>query len=929
MIRTQKRRWPIVYIGILLFLVVISGAMVYNHRVKAAETDTNTVLFISSYNYDWDSVPEELEGFGQTIDELTSVHYYFMNTKHISYEAAEENLTKAIADNPTFFLDVDCVVAADDNAFNFVMKNQATYFQNKPIVFLGINDVGKAYTAAKDDNVVGIIEKGHYSETLDLAKEIYPKAETVLAITDNTATALSSRKQLEEAMIGKGLTLNYLNTSEMTTEGIQETLENLDEHTILIYLNFIEDASGQDYTLSQSAAFVFEHASIPCFRTDEAALGDGLLGGEVISFNYMGQAAGEMVNSILAGAEPSSLQTTVLPGVIEFDDNVIQKYDVKIPKSILEQAEILNDHETFVEKHYNAIILGLAFVLSALLLIFLLIVVRNLKKEQRLNGALKKAKKEANKANLAKSEFLANMSHELRTPLNGVIGLSTLLEDSIDNKALSLDYIEKIQDSSGVLLGLINDILDMSAIESGKLKIANATFNIKALTYLITNMYYAQCREKGIQFEVRIKELAHEELIGDSFRIKQILLNLLSNAVKFTQAEGTIVLTIEESAIDDQKVMLKLSLQDTGCGMSEDLQKRLFGKFEQGTPETVQATGGSGLGLAISKALIEKMSGDIKVKSKQDEGTTFTVTVPLKINTKIKKEISLEYQDLKVLIVDDDQSTCSYVSKIFQSWKIENDYSTNAKQALALMESALKTEKPYNLFILDLKMPDLNGFEMAKILRETIEEKARIIMISGYDLNEYKARLGQTKIDAFLFLQKPIFKSELFDTIMQLESLDTLKQDVQLEEKTIEKASQKDINGLKILIAEDNEINRLVAEQLVRKRGGDVDSVENGQEAVDVIQAEAKHYDVILMDIRMPIMDGLEAAKEIRALDSAYAKNIPIYALTANTFKKDVNQSLKAGMNGHLGKPIDVEQLLVLLKEVQRGKQAETKNEEV
>lgn len=764
------------YSKILIIIVVIAGMFLMYSNVVFAETNNekekennkDTILFISSYNYDWSSVPAQLEGYTSKISDLSTTNYYFMDTKNIEYDEASKIFVSAIKADPERYANYDCIVAADDNALEFVDKYKNIYFKNKPVIFLAINDLEYAYKISQNPNFSGIIEKGYYSDTIDIAKSIYKKADKILAITDNTKSALGTRKQFNEAMKNKNFSVEYMNTSEMKKKEITDRISKLDETTILIYLNFLDDADGNIYTVGQSSNIIFNNSSIPCFRTDNDSIGYGFLGGKVLDFKSMGEETGEMVNKVLGGESPKNLKTKILPGTIIFDENVIEKYNVEIPKKLLKNAEIINESETFLHKNYIGIIAMLALLIFVLLVVILIAISRTLKKKNIMNAELEIAKNNAEKGNRTKSEFLAKMSHELKTPLNAIIGLSNLLKKNVDNRDTSLDYIYKIEQSSDILLCLVNDILDMTAIENGTLEIENIYFNLNDIIYSINDFYKEECNQKKIKYEQISNNVQEENLCGDSYRIKQILLNLLSNAVKFTKENGNIKFTVSEEMKNENQILLILEVEDNGLGMSEDFLERIFEKFEQEYEDTSNKMLGSGLGLSIVKGLVEKMNGTIVCKSKKEIGTKFTIRLPLEIG--------------------------------------------------------------------------------------------------------YKKRIKTNEI------------------------------------------VEKELYGLRILIVEDNEINCIVTKKIITIHGGEADVVENGLKAVNTIKFVKQKYDAILMDIRMPVMNGIEATINIRKINSEYAKDIPIYALTANNFEDDIEKSINAGMNGHIGKPIKPKQLVEILE---------------
>jgi signal transduction histidine kinase/CheY-like chemotaxis protein len=548
------------------------------------------------------------------------------------------------------------------------------------------------------------------------------------------------------------------------------------------------------------------------------------------------------------------------------------------------------------------------FVIAAMLGLGTVLLVADGYREKYVEQKL--ASEKAKAVSETKSHFLANMSHEMRTPLNGIIGFTYLLKHNLDDPDQAKGYVDKIDQSSRILLSTINDVLDVSAIESGKLKIAHGEFSIKECMYSVTNLFYQQCEDKGIRFESRAIGLEYENLIGDTFRIRQILLNLLSNAVKFTSAGGLIVVDVREEKTGPTEVLLRITVRDTGCGMSEDLQKRLYGAFEQENAETAREHGGSGLGLSIVKTLVNLMDGTITLDSRLGEGTTFEVALPLEVAKTSTIANVPDMSNLDMLVVDDSEDTCEYIYAIAQRWGVGCEYTTDPRKALEMARDRIRSQRSYNVYILDMKMPEMNGIELSRRLSEIVDDDAVIMMVSGYDLDEFRQEAKDAGVHGFL--QKPVFPSELFNAIIGH------RQKTGIPVKDADGSLGEALRGVKVLLAEDNEINQQVAQQILEHHGATVRLASNGQEAIDLLGGD-EQFDVVLMDIRMPVKDGYQAAREIRAMGTDYASSIPIVALTANSFQTDVDEAQAAGMNCHIGKPIDPERLVAVIQGLVTG----------
>lgn len=523
---------------------------------------------------------------------------------------------------------------------------------------------------------------------------------------------------------------------------------------------------------------------------------------------------------------------------------------------------------------------------------------------ERNRQIIKDALTAAEQASRAKSDFLSRMSHEIRTPMNAVIGMTTIAAASLDNRDKLTDCLGKIGLSSRYLLSLINDILDMSRIESGKVSIINEEFDFRSFVEGISSLIYPQAKNKNIVFDLNIEGVVDERYRGDPLRLNQVLINILSNALKFTPEWRSVHLSIRETRRVRDRAYLQFIVRDTGIGMEKGLLERIFEPFEQGGASISHSYGGSGLGLAISSNLISLMNGHISVSSTPGVGSEFVVELPLLTvpdNTP-KQDVSLE--DIRVLVVDDDLVTCEHTTLILNRIGVDAEYVTSGKAAVTRVKSALQRHTCYNIALVDWKMPDMDGVETARSIRRIVGPDTLVIIMSAYDWTEIEARAREAGVD--FFISKPIFQSVVQDVLLKAtrrrQSADTLP------------VQKEDFAGRRILLVEDNEINMEIARTLLEFRNASVDGACNGQQAVEMFRSSPQnHYDAVLMDVRMPVMDGIAATQAIRGLDRADAATVPILAMTANAFAEDIERSRKAGMNEHLTKPIEPETLYARL----------------
>lgn len=531
--------------------------------------------------------------------------------------------------------------------------------------------------------------------------------------------------------------------------------------------------------------------------------------------------------------------------------------------------------------------------------------------EAEKNQILRTALGAAEAANNAKTEFLSRMSHEIRTPMNAIIGMTAIALSALDNKERISDCLAKIGISARFLLSLINDILDMSRIESGRMSLAHEKFDFEEMINGLNSLFYPQAEEKGLKFNTVIEGMTEELYIGDSLRLRQILLNILSNALKFTPEGGRIQFTIRQMSRGDKDAWLRFTVSDTGIGMSKVFQKHLFESFEQENPNISIKYGGTGLGLAICKNLVTLMGGSINVHSIEGVGSEFCVDVKLGLTEESYRRKNLDllkFRDLKTLIVDDDIVTCEHASLIMSDLGVQAEYVTSGALAVLEIEKGIREMNPYDIVLVDLKMPDMDEIQTTKAIRRLVGAETLVVVMTAYEWKEIEADARHAGVD--FFITKPLFRSELVDLFEKINDFSEAVYEPEAAKGEVQFA------GERILLVEDNELNLEVAASLLEMKGLTIESACNGLQALEKFcSTPVGYYDAVLMDIRMPVMDGLEAARNIRLFDKSDAQTIPIIAMTANAFDEDVEKSHAAGMNAHLAKPIDPEKLFAVLQE--------------
>ncbi len=553
-------------------------------------------------------------------------------------------------------------------------------------------------------------------------------------------------------------------------------------------------------------------------------------------------------------------------------------------------------------KRQSATLLMCFIIIGGIVIIFM--IYYKLSRQQMME--LEKARQEAIKANKAKSEFLSSMSHDIRTPMNGIVGMTAIAMANIDNQERVKDCLGKITLSSRHLLGLINDVLDMSKIESGKLTLNMNQVSLREIMDSIVNIVQPQVKERQQHFDIFIQKIQTEDVHCDSVRLNQILINLLSNAIKFTPEGGRInvYLEQEDSPLGAQYVRCHFRVKDSGIGMTQEFQEKIFDTFTREEKAQIDKIEGTGLGMAITKAIVDTMKGSIELQSAPGKGSEFHITLDLeKADTKVE---DMKLPPWRMLVVDNNKDLCQSAVESLREIGIEAQWAVDGETAVAMAKKCHEEDNGFEIVLLDWKMPGMDGLHTAREMRKHLGENVPILIISAYDWSEIEEEAKEAGVQGFI--SKPLFKSNLYL------GLSRYMLDAPEEETRKETVSHRSFHGKRILLAEDNDLNWEIAEDLLSEAGFQLERAENGQICVEKFeQSELGCYDVVLMDIRMPVMNGYDAAKAIRALPRKDA-NLPIIAMTADAFSDDIQRCLDCGMNEHVAKPIDVDRLTQLLK---------------
>ena len=575
----------------------------------------------------------------------------------------------------------------------------------------------------------------------------------------------------------------------------------------------------------------------------------------------------------------------------------------------------------FIKDNFFKVMLISSIAVAVVLLTILMLLQKARKAEaaarkaasdtQELNAKLQVAVEKAESANRAKSTFLSNMSHDIRTPMNAIIGFTTLALSNIDDTDRVKDYLGKTLASSNHLLSLINDVLDMSRIESGKIHLEEVEVNLSDVLHDLKTIVSGQIYAKQLELYMDVMDVTDEDVYCDKTRLNQILLNLLSNAIKFTPAGGTVSVRVRQLAGKVRGCgQYEFRIKDNGIGMSQEFAQKIFEPFERERTSTVSRIQGTGLGMAITKNIVDMMGGTIEVQTAQGKGTEFTVCVPMRAQTEQRPvEKITELEGLKALVVDDDFNTCDSVTKMLVKVGMRAEWTLSGKEAVLRARQSIEMSDVYHAYIIDWRLPDMNGIEVTRQIR-SLHDDTPIIILTAYDWSDIEVEAKAAGVTAFC--SKPMFMSDLRETLMSAlgqKSADAVQG--LLPEKNA------DFKGKHILLVEDNELNREIAQEILREYGFLVDSAENGAVAVEKVSTAAPgSYDLVLMDVQMPIMDGYTATRKIRALDDPARAKLPILAMTANAFDEDRRNALESGMNGFLSKPIVIDDLMQELHKI-------------
>lgn len=612
------------------------------------------------------------------------------------------------------------------------------------------------------------------------------------------------------------------------------------------------------------------------------------------------------IKNYIEGLSMAMAEKKDYSAIMNFEGSSQQVYCTTLPYSewhllTILPFGVLNETVENMNRDRTAATLLIGAIVLAVLLIIFFVYFKMTRQQMK---DLEEAREEALEANKAKSTFLSNMSHDIRTPMNAIVGMTAIAMTHIEDREQVQNCLRKITLSGKHLLGLINDVLDMSKIESGKMTLTAERISLREVVEGVVGIVQSQIRGKSQNFNVHISNIIAEDVYCDSVRLNQVLINLLSNAIKYTQEGGSIQLSLYQEQAPAERgegyIRNHITVKDNGIGMTPEFVEHIFESYSRADSKRVNKTEGAGLGMAITKHIVNAMDGTITVESEPKKGTTFEVTVDFeRADT---EEIEMVLPPWKMLVVDDDEALCRTAVEALDSIGIQSDWCMSGEKALEMVTKHHRMRDDYQIVLLDWKLPGMDGIMVARQIRQIVDRDLPIILISAYDWNEFEEEAREAGIDGFI--SKPLFKSTLYHSLKKYMNVE------EIQEKTSE-----ELVGRRILVAEDNDLNWEILKELLSDIGMELEWAENGKICLEKFrESKEGYFDAILMDVRMPVMTGYEATEAIRALDHPDAKKIPIIAMTADAFLEDIRRCLDSGMNAHTAKPINLDEVVLLLK---------------
>ena len=857
-----------------------TAAMIKDSRKPQDANEKQIILHINSYNEQIEWERSQIESIRRYVESGMTLAYRSINLNsnelhsQVSYNSIISDLirTDYVARYP------DLIMASGNEALEFVLNNYYLLFPDVPVVFWGAQGLDDSILYGLESYIAGISKTDSFYETALEMLRLYPETRRIFVLNDYyISRSIAMREGIEKSVESGSLPAEIVFSENKPFVDVLEEIRGFGSDTLVLISSYLSDIGGSFYSETDVQKLVTAASARPVFCLTTSYIGHGTIGGMVSDTDAYCIAVSAIATDLLKGVSPAEIPIIMDSTSLnqwQFDNVIVKKFGIS--NNSLPAGHILINRSLPVWES-NPIEFSMAVAVAALLLLLIcgLIIFSKIL-------ANKQAAAEA--ASIAKSAFLANMSHEIRTPMNAIIGMTSIGKSAVDTERMKFCFT-KIEDASKHLLGVINDILDMSKIESKKFELSNTEFNFESTLRRVVGVVNFRADEKKLKFNVHIDKNIPPNLIGDNQRLAQIITNLLSNAVKFTPEHGAIDLDARFMEEEEGICTIQFSITDTGIGISREQQTRLFQSFQQAENDTTRKFGGTGLGLSISKNIVEMMGGSIWVESELGKGSTFSFTVRLKRGIEIKQGLpasGTNIENLRILAVDNDSDVLIYFKEIMQELGIYCDIVKSGEDALDIVEK----NGQYNIYFIERMLTGMSGAELTRRLKEKTASPEKAIKI----------------------LPKPLFPSAIVDAINECLGID------QEQAEGVMNDTAGIFANKSILLAEDVEINRDIVSALLEPTMLKIDFAENGAEAVRIFSQTPEKYRMIFMDLQMPEMDGYEATRRIRALDIPAAKKIPIIAMTANVFREDIEKCFESGMNGHIGKPLDINDVLGQLR---------------
>jgi len=880
----------------------LDGTMLRIKDTRNYDEDRKIILHLNSYNTQIDGERVQMEEIRRTLEMDIAVEYrnIDLNANELhsqaNFNAVVANLIRT--DFVTRYPDL--IIASGNEALDFVESNYYLLFPKTPVIFFGVVGFDETTLHSIESAFTGLPETISFHETAEEMLRLFPNTKKIYILNDHTLSrSLAIREEIRKSIRERELPVEIEFSENKPFAEIYEEVKRFGPDTLVLIGSYLADSKGVFFSESDIQVHLASASAGPVFCLTAPFMGEGTFGGKISSTEEQSRAVAAMAYDILRGTPPTKFpipEDSIYLNRWQFDYKVAERFGVNV--NVLPDGHVIINRALPVwESNPNEF--RLAIILAIMLLVIIVCLIIFVK-------ILSKKQVAAEAASVAKSAFLANMSHEIRTPLNAIIGMTQIGTAATAPERMNYCFT-KIEDASKHLLGVINDILDMSKIEAGKFELTPVVFDFENMLRRTVGVANFRVDEKKQKLEVRIENDIPHKLVGDDQRIAQVITNLLGNAVKFTPENGTIGLDARLLSEEGDMCTIQVTVSDNGIGISEEQQSRLFQSFQQAENTTTRKFGGTGLGLSISKNIVEMMGGRIWIESELGKGSAFIFTVRLKKESSEKKkrlDSGITIENVRILAIDDDPDVLMYFKEVMEELGTHCDTAGSAEEALELVEK----DGEYNIYFVDWKMPGIDGAELTRRLKEKSPEPGKdvVVMISAADLSSIEKEGNELGIDKFI--SKPIFPSMITDIIN--ESLGT---DIKETEKD-EEDSEGIFSGYTILLAEDVDINRDIVMALLEPTLITIDCAVNGAEAVRMFSEAPDKYSMIFMDVQMPEMDGYEATRTIRGLEIPRAGTIPIIAMTANVFREDIERCLESGMNDHIGKPIDINDVLRQLR---------------